>query len=86
MAEHLTSQQELAIWQPAWPTVLQKLASSVKLVALGAHDAVKRRVCLVGRGGPKGASPRVELARTVDADNLTHGECCFCDVVTVETK
>lgn len=26
----LTSQQELAIWQPAWPTILQKLASSTR--------------------------------------------------------
>lgn len=75
MAEQLTSQQELAIWQPAWPTILQKLASSTR--GIGRPRCGEATRLFGGERGPKGAFPRVELARTVDADNLTHGECFF---------
>lgn len=81
----LTSQQELAIWQPAWPTILQKLASSTRCIGrprCGEGDAFGGE----RGGGLKGAfflslSLSLcfggELARTVDANNLTHGERFF---------
>lgn len=65
----LTSQQELAIWQPAWPTV--------------GNDCQQRyfNVVEVGRRGIGAVYSASKGIHTVDADDFSHfGLCLFRSV------
>lgn len=57
----LTSQQELAIWQPAWPTIFVQISIRIDI-----------KFGRLGGGVPTGPE---QATLTVDADNLTHGGC-----------